>query len=252
MYRDGKAVSQDLSRAVEWFEKSAENGDADAHCELGTILYRIFRNHGNRTDCIKAVNWFKKAVMMGIDRAAELLSRIHCSESMFTESEFREAVNIYEEVVRKYKDEVPKTMIVLGKIYCEGKYGKITVRYDYENDIKEGIKLIERGITVINENPNKFNPPNPVTCYEVGVLCLSLRKKKDGTKDTHVMKLAIKLLEKAKEGGLHNLSDMGLTFDPSKVSFTTVDGFIESITMELQSYLKKMELHDQIQKNMWK
>jgi TPR repeat protein len=34
-YRSGQGVAQDSEKAVEWFEKAATQGDADAHFALG-------------------------------------------------------------------------------------------------------------------------------------------------------------------------------------------------------------------------
>ena len=54
----GKGVSQDYREAVKWYEKAAEQGDASAQCNLGTV-YNL--GQGVSQDYKKAVKWFRKA-----------------------------------------------------------------------------------------------------------------------------------------------------------------------------------------------
>ena len=37
MYRDGKGVAQDFTKARKWFELAAAQGDAEAQCSLGVM-----------------------------------------------------------------------------------------------------------------------------------------------------------------------------------------------------------------------
>ena len=62
MYENGRGVSQDYAKAVEWFLKSAEQGDADVQCNLG----RMYENgRGVSQDYAKAVEWYRKSAEQG-------------------------------------------------------------------------------------------------------------------------------------------------------------------------------------------
>ncbi len=52
MYRNGKGVTKDYKKAVEWYTKAAEQGDAYGQCNLGTMY--LFGN-GVTKDYKKAV-----------------------------------------------------------------------------------------------------------------------------------------------------------------------------------------------------
>ena len=45
MYDEGKGLTQDRSKAIEWWTKAAENGDSQAQHNLGTGLSRRDRRH---------------------------------------------------------------------------------------------------------------------------------------------------------------------------------------------------------------
>eukprot|EP00613_Pedinella_sp_CCMP2098_P072156 CAMPEP_0171931710 /NCGR_PEP_ID=MMETSP0993-20121228/29683_1 /TAXON_ID=483369 /ORGANISM="non described non described, Strain CCMP2098" /LENGTH=59 /DNA_ID=CAMNT_0012571801 /DNA_START=69 /DNA_END=244 /DNA_ORIENTATION=- len=58
MYFHGKGVVQDLQKAILWFHKAADQGDANAQYILG-ILYK--KGEGVTQDLEKAMHWFRKA-----------------------------------------------------------------------------------------------------------------------------------------------------------------------------------------------
>jgi len=67
MYNEGKGVKQDFTKAVLWFCKAAEQGDASAQSNLGYIMY----DHGHvvKRDYSEAVQWFRKAAKQGFTLA---------------------------------------------------------------------------------------------------------------------------------------------------------------------------------------
>ncbi|EJD6374578.1 sel1 repeat family protein [Providencia rettgeri] len=69
MYFEGKGVSKNYSRAIEWYIKSANQGYADAQLELGYLYY-----YGDviKQDKDKASELFKKACLNGIEDYDEL------------------------------------------------------------------------------------------------------------------------------------------------------------------------------------
>jgi len=62
MYRDGRGVAQDNASAIKWFRKAAEQGFAEAQCDLG-FAYSIGR--GVTKDDAEAVLWYRKAAEQG-------------------------------------------------------------------------------------------------------------------------------------------------------------------------------------------
>lgn len=66
MYRDGKGVAQDFSKALGWLIKSANHNVADAQYEVGVMYLRgqdVPKNHS------KAKEWFVKAAKFGCKAA---------------------------------------------------------------------------------------------------------------------------------------------------------------------------------------
>ncbi|KAF9350230.1 hypothetical protein BGX26_011558 [Mortierella sp. AD094] len=66
MYQNGYGMTQDHSKAVEWYVKAANQGNADAQNNLGSI----YRNgYGLTQDYSKAVEWYQKAASQGYAKA---------------------------------------------------------------------------------------------------------------------------------------------------------------------------------------
>ena len=62
MYANGQGVPQDYAEAVRWYRKAAEQGHADAQNNLG-VMYRNGR--GVPQDYAEAVRWYRKAAEQG-------------------------------------------------------------------------------------------------------------------------------------------------------------------------------------------
>ena len=73
MYQYGYGVSQDYSKAVEWYTKAAEQGNATAQCNLG---YMYQYGYGVSQDYSKAVEWYTKAAEQGNESAERELKRL--------------------------------------------------------------------------------------------------------------------------------------------------------------------------------
>ena len=58
MYERGLGVSQDYAEALRWYRKAADQGDADAEYNLGT-MYRL--GTGVSQDYVEAVKWYRMA-----------------------------------------------------------------------------------------------------------------------------------------------------------------------------------------------
>ena len=62
MYYYGQGVKQDYIKAVEWYQKAAEQGVAQAQSNLGN---RYYNGEGVKQDYHKAVEWYQKAAIQG-------------------------------------------------------------------------------------------------------------------------------------------------------------------------------------------
>ena len=95
MYNEGKGVPQDYKSAVKWFSLAAEQGDADAQCNLG-VMYE--EGKGVPQDYVRAHIWFSIAVISGDKNASK--SRDIVANKM-TPSQIKEAQKLAHECVRK-------------------------------------------------------------------------------------------------------------------------------------------------------
>ena len=62
MYFYGRGVTQDYSKAIEWYSKAAGQGDADAQHNLSKMYSDA---HGVAQDYRKAIEWYGKAAEQG-------------------------------------------------------------------------------------------------------------------------------------------------------------------------------------------
>lgn len=74
MYDAGQGVSKDEQQAVSWYRKAAEQGYADAQVSLGN-MYET--GQGVPQDAQQAVAWYRKAADQGYDRAQYNLGNMY-------------------------------------------------------------------------------------------------------------------------------------------------------------------------------
>ena len=73
MYDLGYGIEQDKTKAVEWYRKAAEQGNAISQANLG----RMYENgYGIEQDKTKAVEWYRKAAEQGNERAKNNLKNM--------------------------------------------------------------------------------------------------------------------------------------------------------------------------------
>ncbi len=65
-YYNGAGVTKDMAKAVEWYQKAAEQGFAEAQYRLG-VCYA--NGYGVAKDMVKAVEWYQKAAEQGFAEA---------------------------------------------------------------------------------------------------------------------------------------------------------------------------------------
>ena len=73
MYSYGEGVPQDYKKAIEWYQKAAEQGHADAQYNLGWIYEK---GRGVSADNYKALEWYEKAAVQGVAMAQEGIDRV--------------------------------------------------------------------------------------------------------------------------------------------------------------------------------
>ena len=69
MHAAGRGVAQDYSRAMDWFRKSAGQGNAEAQANIGH-LYRA--GYGVERDYVLAYAWYGVAAASGFEMGPEL------------------------------------------------------------------------------------------------------------------------------------------------------------------------------------
>ncbi len=75
MYDSGQGVmEQSYEKAVEWYRKAAEQGYARGQYDLG-LMYE--NGQGVEQSYEKAVEWYRKAAEQGYDEAIDALTRCH-------------------------------------------------------------------------------------------------------------------------------------------------------------------------------
>ncbi|HCW4943332.1 TPA: sel1 repeat family protein, partial [Acinetobacter baumannii] len=74
MYLNGYGVKKDLSKSVEYYRKSALQGDADSQLQLGI---RYLNGEGVERNIETAKEWFKKAKLSGNQEAGIYLEKMN-------------------------------------------------------------------------------------------------------------------------------------------------------------------------------
>ena len=69
MYYFGEGVKQDYAKALEWFQKAAEQGYATAQNNLGSMYYN---GQGVKVNYAKAAEWFQKAAQQCDETAQKI------------------------------------------------------------------------------------------------------------------------------------------------------------------------------------
>lgn len=129
-YNGARGVRADRQTALEWFEKAANHGHAQAQVDLANIYFAYYRDGGrNRSQNLKqAIQWYMKAANQGELYAQKQLGFIYIeideSARDYTQAAY------WLELAANQKDAESQTE--LGHLYEVGGYGLIQ---DYERAI---------------------------------------------------------------------------------------------------------------------
>jgi len=108
-YYNGRGVSRDVTQAVIWYQKAAEQDYAKAQLKLGDCL---FDGYGIVKDMPQAINWYNKAAEQGIAEAQYNLGTIY-EKGNGIEKDGNTALYWYEKAIREGLEE--KRLISLAK-----------------------------------------------------------------------------------------------------------------------------------------
>ena len=158
-YYDGKGVTENLTEAVKWFTKAAEQENAKAEYNLGDCYY--YGNEGVDRNLKKAVEWYTKAAEQGLPMAQCNLG-ICYENGDGVEKNLEETVKWYTKAANQ---EYARAQYLLGKAYDNGKGVA-------KND-SEAMKWYLKAV--------KNNYPQAVSYY--GVMLLVGDKQKGVTKN---------------------------------------------------------------------
>jgi TPR repeat protein len=109
----GKRVPQDKQKAVEWYRKAAEQGQAEAQFMMGDYYAK---GEGVPEDDEKAAEWFRKAAEQGYARAQCMLGNLYQSGEGVPENR-KEATKWYRKAAEQGDTEAQRNM---GQQYSVG------------------------------------------------------------------------------------------------------------------------------------
>ena len=90
MYECGIGVDQDLKKAKEWYEKSANNGNAEAQFNLGVL----YEGEGTSTGYHNAAKWYGKAAEQGYAQAYNYYGELY-KEGWGVNRSYKTAATLY-------------------------------------------------------------------------------------------------------------------------------------------------------------
>jgi TPR repeat protein len=113
MYKTGKGVAKDYAKAFEWFEKAANQGNRNAQYTLGGMYYQ---GEGLAKDYAKAFEWLEKAADQGdADAQLGLALIYHCGEGVV-----KDEVKAVEWLRKAADQDLAEAQYTLGHLYLIG------------------------------------------------------------------------------------------------------------------------------------
>ncbi|MDG4594290.1 MAG: SEL1-like repeat protein [Candidatus Contendobacter sp.] len=134
MYGNGYGVKQDYAQARQWYQKAAEQGNAEAQFNLG-VMYA--NGYGVKQDYAQARQWFQKAADQGLANAQFNLGVMY-DEGQGVKQDYSQARQWYQKAAEQGEADAQSN---LGMMYSEGK----GVKQDYSQAIQWYQKAAEQG-----------------------------------------------------------------------------------------------------------
>ena len=139
-------MDKEYDKAVAWYKKSAEKGDAKAAFFLGGVYDEALDNKK------EALKWYKKATMREYDDAMQ-----HLNETMENVYGKSETIKIYEEAINKGEDVYWNKQFLANFYFRVGKYNKRIEIYKElikEYPERKGDWLVSIGNTYMKDSLN--------------------------------------------------------------------------------------------------
>lgn len=137
LYEEGDGVNQDYTKAAEWFQKSADQDNAIAQSSLGAMYEG---GKGVRQDYTKASKLYQKAADQGNDHAQFRLGVMY-QEGNGVRQDYTEASKLYK---KSADQDNGKAQFLLGIMYQKGN----GVRQDYAEAKEWFGKACDNGIQI--------------------------------------------------------------------------------------------------------
>ncbi len=145
-YNKGQCVEQDYAQAVEWYRKAAEQGHAQAQNNLG---YCYGKGQSVEQDYAQAVKWYRKAAEQGLDAAQFNLGMMYYNGNGVTQ-DYAKAAEWYRKAAEQG---YAKAQCQLGFMYLDYGYGVVP---DFAEAVDWFQKAAEQGNAVAQKMYEKF------------------------------------------------------------------------------------------------
>ncbi|MCR5723303.1 MAG: tetratricopeptide repeat protein [Lachnospiraceae bacterium] len=117
----GRGVEKSYEKAIEWYEKAANQGHAEAQCSLG---YMFSKGIGVKQNYIKAAEWYKKAANQGYAKGLFNLGTIYYN-GRGVPKDIEKAKTLFDRAAKKGDTDAQTILSKLNKS-SEKKYRKVT------------------------------------------------------------------------------------------------------------------------------
>ncbi|KAG2386477.1 hypothetical protein C9374_002221 [Naegleria lovaniensis] len=114
MYHNGEGTAQDYSKAMEWYFKAATQGDDYAQLNLGVMYHNgqgVIQNEG------KAFKWYEKSANQGNAKAQYSLGLMY-EHGEYVSKDWLKAIEYF---LKSAKQDNAEALFRLGGIYCHGR-----------------------------------------------------------------------------------------------------------------------------------
>lgn len=118
-YGQNRDIPNDDAKALEWYQKAAAQGNATAQYHLGMMYFRI----GALKDDVKAVEWFQKADAQGNRQAQDILDSMNDHPDVLKKAATQALWERFERLVDKAKDY--QAALVMRELCHRGYYSNI-------------------------------------------------------------------------------------------------------------------------------
>ena len=92
MYYSGKGVTQDYQKAMKWFRKAADQGYAESQHNVGAMYQN---GQGVTKDSAEAIRWLRKAADQGYQNSKDVLEKLNVVQDVRAEEAYKTGLKYY-------------------------------------------------------------------------------------------------------------------------------------------------------------